>query len=103
MAQAVVDGARIEGVARYLGATYPTGGIERYMDSARHVIGFHFVGAPHADVEFDSDWLSTLPSDPNNIAQEMHLRHVCAEINETPYGQRVIFGAAGIRREAAHR
>lgn len=101
MAEAFVDGGRIEGVAQYLGATYPTGGIERYMDSTRNIIGFHFVGAPHADVEFDREWLSSLPPDANDIAQEMHLRHVCSEINETPFDERVIFGRAGIRRESA--
>jgi hypothetical protein len=101
MAQTTVDiGARIEGVARYLGATYPTAGIERYEDSARSIVGFHFVGAPHADVEFEREWLTSLPSDVNGIAQELHLQHASAEINDTPQHQRVVFAGSGIRRES---
>jgi hypothetical protein len=29
----------------------------------------------------------------------MHLHHVCAEINETPLGERVVFAEQGVRRE----
>jgi len=91
--------ARIEGIARYLGATYPTVSIDRYEDSTREVVGFRFVGSPHANVEFERAWLVSLPPDENGVAQEMHLHHVCGEINETSPRQRVIFGTLGVRRE----
>lgn len=100
MAQTIDIHSRIEGIARYLGATYPTGSIDRYEDNDRGVVGFRFIGAPHADIEFERGWLTSLPSDENGVAQEMHLRHVCAEVNETPLGQCVIFSEAGVRREA---
>ena len=99
MAQTIDIHGRIEGIARYLGATYPTGSIDRYEDGGRDIVGFRFIGSPHADVEFERGWLERLPSDENGVAQEMHLRHVCAEINETPLGQRVVFSEAGVRRE----
>jgi|SRR5579884_91252 len=101
MAQTLDIHGRIEGIARYLGATYPTGSIDRYEDEGRDVVGFRFIGAPHADVEFERGWLATLPGDENGVAQEMHLHHVCAEINETPLGHRVVFSQSGVRREAA--
>lgn len=103
MAQSLDISSRIEGIARYLGATYPTGSLNRYVDESRDVVGFRFSGAPRADVEFARKWLETLPPDENGVAQEMHLRHVCAEINETPAGGRVVFTADGIRREEAAR
>ena len=98
MAQAIDIITRTEGVAQYLGAMYPTASITRYEDTARDVVGFHFTGAPHADAEFERGWLASLSSD--EVAQEMHLHHVCAEINDTPAGQRIIFGASGVRRTA---
>lgn len=99
MAQTVDIHSRIEGIARYLGATFPTGSIDRYEDDGRDIVGFRFIGAPHADIEFERAWLASLPSDENGVAQEMHLRHVCAEVNETPLGQRVVFTDSGVRRE----
>ena len=100
MAQATIDLAgRIEAVARYLGACYPTLSVDRYEDTTRNVVGFRMLGDSHAAVEFEREWLATLPSSEGGIAQELHLRHVCAELNETPPTQRVIFGSAGIRRE----
>jgi hypothetical protein len=98
MAQTIDIGARTEGIAQYLGAMYPTASITRYEDEARGVVGFHFTGAPHADAEFEREWLASLAAD--EVAQEMHLHHVCAEINDTPLGQRVTFGSAGARRTA---
>jgi hypothetical protein len=100
MAQTIDIHGRIEGIARYLGATYPTGSIDRYEDDGRNIVGFRFIGAPHADVEFERSWLATLPADENGVAQEMHLHHVCAEINETPLGQCVVFSESGVRRES---
>jgi hypothetical protein len=100
MTQTLDITSRIEGIARYLGATYPTGSINRYEDEGRGVVGFRFIGAPHADVEFERGWLERLPGDENGVAQEMHLHHVCAEINETPLAQRVVFAEKGVRREA---
>ena len=100
MAQATIDLAgRVEAVARYLGACYPTLSIERYEDRARDVVGFRFSGDSHAAVEFEREWLGTLPPSEGGIAQELHLQHVCAELNESQPKQRVIFGSAGIRRE----
>ena len=97
MAQATIDfTARAEALARYLGAMFPTAGIERYENA--ECVGFRFIGAPHANVEFERDWLSGLPANADAIAQEMHLNRVCAEINDTPQTQRVIFGSAGVRR-----
>ncbi|HLI97681.1 MAG TPA: hypothetical protein VKT72_16545 [Candidatus Baltobacteraceae bacterium] len=96
MTQTIDIVARTEGIAQYLGAMYPTASITRYEDESRGVVGFHFTGAPHADAEFEREWLATVASD--EVAQEMHLHHVCAEINDTPLNQRVIFGAIGIRR-----
>lgn len=99
MTQTMDINGRIEGVARYLGATFPAGSLDRYEDEGRNVVGFHFRGAPHADVEFERGWLASLPGDANGIAQEMHLHHVCAEINETHLGQCVVFTGGGVRRE----
>jgi hypothetical protein len=99
MAETIEITSRIEGVAQYLGATYPTGSIDRYEDGDRDVVGFRFIGAPHGNVEFERGWLVSLPRDANGVAQEMHLRHVGAEINETEPGFRVIFAAEGVRRE----
>lgn len=96
MAQTVDIITRTEGIAQYLGAMYPTASITRYEDETRDVIGFHFTGAPHADAEFERAWLASLTAD--QVAQEMHLHHVCAEINDTPPDQRVVFGASGLRR-----
>ncbi|HKU68633.1 MAG TPA: hypothetical protein VJP85_12725 [Candidatus Baltobacteraceae bacterium] len=97
MANATIDYAgRVEALARYLGAMFPTAGIERYEDS--NVVGFRFIGAPHASVEFEREWLASLPANADVVAEEMHLHHVCAEINDTPETQRVIFGSAGVRR-----
>lgn len=98
MAQTIDIITRIEGIAEYLGAMYPTASITRYDDEARDAVGFHFTGAPHADAEFERGWLVSLATD--EVVQEMHLHHVCAEINDTPLDQRVIFGAAGARRTA---
>lgn len=92
--------SRVEKIARYLGHSFPTRGIERYEDDSRAVIGFHFIGGPQGNVEFDLAWIASLPSDEDGVAHEMHLRHVCAEINETAPGQRVIFDANTMRREA---
>jgi hypothetical protein len=88
---------RIEALARYLGAMFPTAGIERY--EAQQVVGFRFIGAPHAGVEFEREWLASLPANADAIAEEMHLHHVCAEINDTPVNGLVIFGSTGVRRE----
>jgi hypothetical protein len=99
MAQTIDIQSRVECIARYLGDTYPTGSIDRYEDQQRGIVGFRFIGSPHAHVEFEREWLTSLPGDANGVAQEMHLRHVGAEINETPIDSRVIFAAAGIRRE----
>jgi len=96
MAQTIDMTVRSEGVAQYLGAMFPSASITRYEDQARGVIGFHFTGAPHADAEFEREWLASLSTD--EVAREMHLHHVCAEINDTPVNQRVIFGASGVRR-----
>lgn len=96
MAQTIDLITRTEGLAQYLGAMYPTASIERYEDESRNVVGFHFTGAPHADAEFERAWLASLTAE--ELAQEMHLHHVCAEINDTPGDQRVIFGASGVRR-----
>jgi hypothetical protein len=96
MAQTIDIVTRTEGIAQYLGAMYPTASITRYEDDSRGVVGFHFTGAPHADAEFEREWLGTLATD--EVAQEMHLHHVCSEINDTPLDQRVIFGAGGVRR-----
>ncbi len=93
--------SRVENIARYLAHSFPTRGIDRYEDGSRDVIGFHFIGDPQGNVEFERSWLETLPMDENGIAHEMHLRHVCAEINETAPGQRVVFNAGGMRREPA--
>lgn len=98
MCAATIDlTARVEAIAQYLGETYPTISIERYEDLARNVVGFRFSGEGHARAEFERDWLGSLPVDA--VAQEMHLQHVCAELNETQPTQRVIFGSAGVRRE----
>ena len=91
--------SRIDGVAQYLGATYPTGSIDRYEDGDREIVGFRFIGSTHGNVEFARDWLASLPRDANGVAQEMHLRHVGAEINETGPGWRVVFTAEGVMRE----
>jgi hypothetical protein len=100
MAEATIDlASRVEAVARYLGSTYPTLSLERYEDATRNVVGFRFSGEGHAAVEFERGWLASLPPNEGEIAQEMHLHHVCAELNETRPGQRVIFGAAGVKRE----
>lgn len=100
MAEATVDFVgRVEALARYLGAMFPTTGIERYEDADRRVVGFRFIGAPHASVEFEREWIGSLPANADAIAEEMHLHHVCGEINDTPPSQRVIFGSAGLRRE----
>jgi hypothetical protein len=99
MQQSVDLGSRIEHIARYLGATYPTESFERYEDDARGIVGFRFNGSPYGNVEFERDWLTVLPSDENGIAQEMHLRHVCSEIIATAPNQRVIFAREEIRRE----
>lgn len=100
MAQATIDVAgRVEAVARYLGACYPTLSIERYEDRDRDTVGFRFSGDSHAPVEFERAWLASLPPSEGGIAQELHLQHVCAELNETPPARRVIFGSAGMRRE----
>ena len=92
---------RVEKIARYLGHSFPTRGIDRYEDDARKVIGFRFIGAPQGNVEFDLSWIETLPADEDGVAHAMHLRHVCSEINDTAPGQRVIFSAEGMRRESA--
>lgn len=92
--------SRIEGIARYLGHSFPTRSTDRYEDEAREVVGFRFIGAPHGNVEFDYAWLLTLPRDENGVAEVLHLRHVCAEINETQPGERVVFMMDDIRREA---
>jgi hypothetical protein len=100
MAEITIDFVpRIEALARYLGAMFPTAGIERYEDSGRNVVGFRFIGAPHAGVEFEREWVAALPANADAIAEEMHLHHVCAEINDTPASGRVVFGSAGVRRE----
>ncbi|HET9095880.1 MAG TPA: hypothetical protein VFN37_04410 [Candidatus Baltobacteraceae bacterium] len=96
MAQTIDFTTRIEGIAQYLGAMYPTASITRYEDDARDAVGFHFTGAPHADAEFERGWVTSLATD--EVVQEMHLHHVCAEINDTPSDQRVIFGASGVLR-----
>lgn len=96
MAQTIDLLTRTEGVAQYLGAMYPTASITRYENEQRDIVGFHFTGAPHPDAEFERRWLASLTAD--EVAQEMHLHHVCAEINDTPLDQRVIFGASGARR-----
>lgn len=98
MTQTIDLMTRTEGVAQYLGAMYPTASIVRYENDARDVVGFHFTGAPHADAEFERAWLASLT--PDQVAQEMHLHHVCAEINDTPPDQRVIFGPSSARRES---
>jgi hypothetical protein len=90
---------RIEGIARYLGRTYPTVGIERYEDYTRGIVGFRFVGSPHAAVEFERGMIASLPGDENGVAQELHLMHVASEINLTPSAQRVVFAESGVRRE----
>ncbi len=92
--------SRVEKIARYLGHSFPTRGLDRYEDDSRAVVGFRFVGAPQGNVEFELSWIATLPGDEDGVAQAMHLRHVCAEIHETAPGQRVIFDASGMRREA---
>jgi hypothetical protein len=99
MQQNVDIAVRVEGIARYLGHSFPTRSTDRYEDEPRAVIGFRFIGAPHGNVEFDRTWLVSLPSDENGVAEVMHLRHVCAEINETQPGERVIFTADEVRRE----
>ncbi len=100
MAQTTTDLAnRVEAVARYLGACYPALSFERYEDRERNVIGFRFSGDGHAAVEFERDWLDALPPSEGAIAQELHLQHVCAELNESLPTQRAIFGSAGVRRE----
>lgn len=91
--------SRVEGIARYLGHSFPARSTDRYEDETRAIVGFRFIGAPHGNVEFDCAWLATLPSDENGVAEVMHLRHVCAEINETQPDQRIIFTADEIRRE----
>ncbi len=97
MAQATTElTGRVEAIARYLGAMFPAAGFERYEDA--NAIGFRFIGAPHASVEFERQWLALLPSNADSLAQELHLNRVCAEINDTPTTQRVIFGSAGVRR-----
>jgi len=97
MPQATTDfSGRTEALARYLGAMFPTAGIERYENA--NCVGFRFIGAPHASVEFEREWLAALPANADAIAQEMHLNRVCAEINDTPETQCVIFGSAGVRR-----
>jgi hypothetical protein len=97
MAQATIDfTGRTEALARYLGAMFPTAGIERYENT--DCVGFRFIGAPHASVEFERGWLASLPANADAIAEEMHMHHVCAEINDTPETQRIIFGSAGVRR-----
>lgn len=96
MTQTIDVSTRIEGIAQYLGAMYPTASITRYEDGAQDAVGFHFIGAPHADAEFERGWVTSLAT--GEVAQELHLRHVCAEINDTPPDQRVIFGPSGVRR-----
>lgn len=92
---------RVEKIAIYLGHAFPTRSIDRYEDDARAVVGFRFIGSPQGNVEFDLAWIRSLPSDEDGVAQEMHMRHVGAEISETAPGQRVIINADGIRRETA--
>lgn len=100
MAQHIVDlEPRIESVARYLSHMYTTAGINRYEDTTREIVGFHFVGAVHGDVEFTRELLQSLPSDENGVAQELHLRHISAEINETPARTRLVITIEGVRRE----
>ncbi|MGZ3547923.1 MAG: hypothetical protein ACXVAQ_06365 [Vulcanimicrobiaceae bacterium] len=100
MAQQFVDlEPRIESVARYLSHMFTTAGIDRYEDTSRDVVGFHFIGAPHGDIEFTCECLRMLPSDENGLAQELHLRHISAEINETPAANRLIIMGEGLRRE----
>lgn len=93
--------SRVENIARYLGHSFPTRGIDRYEDDSRAVIGFRFIGAPQGNVEFAIAWIASLPSDEDGVAQAMHLRHVCSEINDTAPGQRVVFDADSMRRETA--
>ena len=99
MAQTLDIESRIEGVARYLGDSYPTAGIERYDDSDRGVVGFRFIGGSHGNVEFEYALLANLPADVNGVAQECHLLHAGAEINETPPGDRVVFAVNSVRHE----
>lgn len=92
---------QLESIARYLGRTFTTAGIDRYEDLDRDVMGFRFIGATHGNVEFTRELLATFESNENAVALELHLRHVAAEINVTPPGQRLIFTKDGLKREAA--
>lgn len=90
---------KIEAIARYLGSSYPNVSIRRYEDPAREVVGFHFLGTTHGDVEFSRQLVAMLPRDENAMALELHLRHAGSEIGLTQTGQRLIFAPDGCKRE----
>ncbi|MGH7709476.1 MAG: hypothetical protein ACREM8_09140 [Vulcanimicrobiaceae bacterium] len=90
---------QMDAIATYLGRTFPTASIERYHDSGRDVLGFKFTAASHCNVEFQTEFLKSLPRDESGVAMELHLRHVGAEIIETKREQRLIFTTTGTSRE----
>jgi hypothetical protein len=92
--------AQAEAVARYLGDMFPNLCIDRYRDAERGVVGFRFIGAAHGNIEFSDEFLRMLEATPGVIAHELHLRQAGAEINATEPGQRIIFSAQEVRREA---
>ena len=89
-----------EAIARYLGSSYPSACITRYEDTQRDVIGFRFFDTTHGDVEFTRQLLQTFPTNENDVALELHLRHAGSEISDTHRGERLVFAMVGYRRES---
>jgi hypothetical protein len=92
--------ARIEAIARYLGQMFPTQAAQRYEDHDRHIVGFHFRGGWHGDIEFADDYVATLPPTDAGIAHELHLRHIGAEITASHAQERIIVTTHSVLHEA---
>jgi hypothetical protein len=91
--------ARIEAIARYLGQMFPSEAAQRYEDHDRHVVGFHFRGGWHGDIEFTEEYLLSLPPTEAGIAHELHLRHLGAEITTSQTRERILVTAESFKHE----
>jgi hypothetical protein len=92
--------ARIEAIARYLGQMFPSEAAQRYEDHERHVVGFHFRGGWHGDIEFTEEYVSSLPPNEAGIAHELHLRHIAAEITTSHARERILVTEDSFRHES---
>jgi hypothetical protein len=92
--------SRVEAIARYLGQMFPSEAAQRYEDHDRHVVGFHFRGGWHGDIEFAEDYLTSLPPDEAGIAHELHLRHLGSEITTSNARERIVVTADSLRHES---